>query len=78
MIPAEEDSRRWSELKELADNEDLIGFYRKYAEYLEWNGIHSGRRQILYNMAIAAAELAEWEESDDVIRKERKGSKNGS
>lgn len=33
-----ESRQRWNELKKLYLENDIKEFYRKYAEYLEWNG----------------------------------------
>ena len=46
-----EDRRRWDKLSSLAASEDIGGFYRAYADYLEWLGVISKRRRVLLKMA---------------------------
>ena len=47
----------WDELKALANDDDVVGFYRHYAKYLEWNNVISTSRQAIHRMALRAVEL---------------------
>lgn len=54
---AEAERKWWDELKRMAADDDVVGFYRQYATYLEWNNVISPSRQTIHRMAIRAAEL---------------------
>lgn len=47
----------WSELIAMSENDDVAGFYRHYAKYLEWNNVISTGRKAIHRMAVRAAEL---------------------
>jgi hypothetical protein len=47
----------WNNLDELAEKDDVVGFYTLYAQYLEWNNIISRGRRSIYKMAIRASQL---------------------
>ena len=49
----------WTKLKQLADENNVLGFYKLYSEYLEWNSIISPSRKAIYRMAKAIVELIE-------------------
>ncbi len=49
----------WKELKQLANADNVAGFYRRYADYLEWNNVISPSRQAIHKMAKRAAEMLE-------------------
>lgn len=49
----DEEHQCWQALADLANKEDIGGFYRRYAEYLESRQVISGQRQILLKMAKA-------------------------
>lgn len=51
----EERKRRWSELEDLARHNQPGEFFRKYAEYLEWDNIISPSRTALHKMAVEAS-----------------------
>lgn len=40
----------WKKLEELAEKKDIKQFYKVYCEYLEFDGIYSSSRSILYKM----------------------------
>ena len=48
----------WRELKRLSDNDDVAGFFARYADYLEWNKIESKSRRVIHKMARRASEIA--------------------
>lgn len=52
-----EERSRWDELKALAAKDDAAGFWRRYADYLEWNNVVSESRQVIHRMARLTAEL---------------------
>lgn len=56
MTTAQEERRRWDELKKLASEGNVQEFYRRYAAYLEWAGVHSESRAVLLKMAKAVAD----------------------
>lgn len=49
----------WTQLKKLADTDDIIGFYKLYAKYLDWNNVISPDRRAIYKMANKVVELIE-------------------
>lgn len=51
----EEERRRWKELESFSAGGDHRSFWLAYASYLEWNGITSRQRELIYDMAIKAA-----------------------
>jgi hypothetical protein len=46
----------WLEMRDLANADDVAGFFEKYSQYLERNGVISGPRQLIHKMAKQAAE----------------------
>lgn len=57
----------WGRLKELAEKDDVIGFYKLYIEYLEKTPIISDRRKAIYKMAKRALGMIVSNEGDDSI-----------
>ena len=55
----EEEKEWWDKLKKLSYDDDVVGFYKTYAKYLEWNNVISEQRQALHLMAIKAAQMLE-------------------
>lgn len=49
----------WTQLKKLASDDDVIGFYKLYAKYLDWNNVISPDRRAIYKMANKVVELIE-------------------
>lgn len=48
-----ERDRRWDKLKQLADAGSVTEFWKRYAEYLEWDEIRSPSRKLLHKMVKA-------------------------
>jgi len=57
MNSPEKEKEWWNKLKKLAAEDDVVGFYREYVKYLEWNSVISESRQAIYKMAIRVTEL---------------------
>lgn len=51
MNDIERDLQYWHQLKLLANNDDISGFFTLYYKYLEWRNIINPNRQILYKMS---------------------------
>lgn len=49
----------WTKLKQLANENNILEFYRLYSEYLEWNNILSKNRTIIHKMAKGIVKLIE-------------------
>lgn len=56
---ATKEKEYWTKLKQLADENNVLAFYKLYAEYLEWNNIISPSRKAIYRMAKVIVELME-------------------
>lgn len=55
----EQEREYWTKLKQLANEDNVLEFYRLYAQYLEWNNVLSPDRKAIYKMAKKVVELME-------------------
>lgn len=49
----------WTKLKQLANEDNVIEFYKLYTQYLEWSNMLSPSRKAIYKMAKRVVELME-------------------
>lgn len=49
----------WTKLKQLANEDNIVEFYKLYAKYLEWNNVLSPDRKAIYKMANRVVQLLE-------------------
>ena len=49
---SKENKKWWDRLNYAAAQKDVRSFWNIYRQYLEWAGIHSTRRKMLYDMII--------------------------
>jgi hypothetical protein len=47
----------WTKLKKLANEDNVVEFYKLYSQYLEYSNILSNDRKAIYIMAKRAVEL---------------------
>lgn len=57
-VRTEERKRRWEELMDLADQNNVERFWQRYADYLEWDNIVSPSRLAMHKMARLTAQGA--------------------
>lgn len=50
----------WYRLEALAEANDVIGFYREYADYLESRNVISPSRRSIHKMALEVVKKLEW------------------
>lgn len=51
----------WTKLKQLANEDSVLEFYKLYTQYLEWNNILSNDRKAIHKMAKKVVELLDKE-----------------
>lgn len=47
----------WTKLKQYAQEDNVVEFYKLYTQYLEWNNIYSPDRKAIYQMGKRVVEL---------------------
>ena len=56
---AAKEKEYWTKLKQFANEDNVIEFYKLYTEYLEWSKVLSSSRKAIYKMAKRVIELME-------------------
>lgn len=51
----------WAKLRQLATEDNVVEFYKLYAQYLEWNNVLSPDRKAIHKMAKKVVELLDKE-----------------
>lgn len=49
----------WTKLRKFSQEDNVVEFYKLYAQYLEWNNVLSPDRKAIHQMAKRVVELLE-------------------